>query len=129
VEPAESDPMAAAFKIRGMLRRRALIILLTDLDDANVADPLARAVGLLSPPHLVVVAGVRSSEIASLAMKEAREWRDPWVALAAQEHEERVALHRLQLRRLGAPVIVTSAELLEKSVLAEYEALRRSRRV
>lgn len=129
VESAESDPMSAAVSIRGMLKRRALVILLTDLDDANVADPLARAVGLLSPPHLVVVAGVRSPEIASLAMREAREWRDPWVALAAQEHEERVALHRLQLRRLGAPVIVTSAELLEKSLLAEYEALRRSRRV
>jgi uncharacterized protein (DUF58 family) len=129
LECAESDPIAAAVKIRGMLKRRALVILLTDLDDANVADPLARAVGLLSPPHLVVVAGVRSSEIASLAVKEAREWRDPWVALAAQEHEERLALHRLQLRRLGAPVIVTEAELLEKSLLAQYEALRRSRRV
>jgi uncharacterized protein (DUF58 family) len=129
VESAESDPMAAAIRIRGMLKRRGLIILLTDLDDANVADPLARAVGLLSPPHLVVVAGVRSPEIASLAVREAREWRDPWVALAAQEHEARVALQRLQLRRLGAPVIVARAELLEKSLLTEYEALRRSRRV
>jgi uncharacterized protein (DUF58 family) len=111
------------------LKRRGLIILLTDLDDANVADPLARAVGLLSPPHLVVVAGVRSPEIAGLAVREAREWRDPWVALAAQEHEERVALQRLRLRRLGAPVIVARAQLLEKSLLTEYEALRRSRRV
>jgi len=129
VESAESDPMVAAVKIRGMLKRRALIILLTDLDDANVADPLARAVGLLSPPHLVVVAGVRNSEIASLAAGEARDWRDPWVALAAQEHEERAALHRLQLKRRGAPVIVAAAELLERSLLAQYEALRRSRRV
>ncbi|HEY6925715.1 MAG TPA: DUF58 domain-containing protein [Steroidobacteraceae bacterium] len=129
LDAAESDPMTAAVKIRRMLKRRGLIILLTDLDDASVADPLARAVRLLSPPHLVVVAGVRSPEIANLARREAREWRDPWVALAAQEHEERVALHRLQLRRLGAPVIVAPAELLEKSLLAQYEGLRRSRRV
>jgi uncharacterized protein (DUF58 family) len=129
VGSAESDPTAAAVRIRGMLKRRSLVILLTDLDDANVADPLARAVRLLSPPHLVVVAGLRSPEIASLAVREARDWCDPWVALAAQEHEERVALHRLQLRRLGASVIVAPAELLEKRVLAEYEALRRSRRV
>jgi uncharacterized protein (DUF58 family) len=129
VESAESDPMAAAVRIRGMLKRRGLVILLTDLDDANVADPLARAVRLLSPPHLVVVAGVRGPEIASLAVAEAREWRDPWVALAAQEHEERVALHRMQLRRLGAPVVTASAELLEKTLLAQYEALRRTRRV
>jgi uncharacterized protein (DUF58 family) len=128
-QAAESDPMTAAVKIRRTLQRRALVILLTDLDDANVADPLARAVGLLCPPHLVVVAGVRSPEIAALAMSEAREWREPWVALAAREHEERVALHRLQLRRRGAPVIAASAELLEKSLLAQYEMLRRSRQV
>ncbi len=129
VESAESDPTAAAVRIRGLLKRRGLVVLLTDLDDANVADSLARAVQLLSPPHFVVVAGIRSPDIATLAVSEARTWSDPWVALAAQEHEARVALQRLLLRRLGAPVVVTSAELLEKALLAEYEALRRSRRV
>jgi uncharacterized protein (DUF58 family) len=129
LESAESDPTAAAVRIRGLLKRRGLVILLTDLDDANVADPLARAVRLLSPPHFVVVAGIRSPEIERLAVNEAREWSDPWVALAAQEHEARVALQRLLLRRLGAPVIVTPADQLEKALLAEYESLRRSRRV
>jgi uncharacterized protein (DUF58 family) len=129
IEPAESDPTAAAVRIRGMLKRRALVIFLTDLDDVSVADPLARSLRLLSPPHFVVVAGVRSPEIAGLAQREAREWRDPWVALAAQEHEERVSLQRALLRRLGAPVIVASPELLERTLLVEYEGLRRSRRV
>jgi uncharacterized protein (DUF58 family) len=128
-QSAESDPIAAAVRIRGMLKHRSLVVLLTDLDDANVADPLARAVRLLSPPHLVVVAGVRSQEIAQFAVGEARDWSDPWVALAAQEHEARAALQRSILRRLGAPVIVASEQLLEKAVLAEYEMLRRSRRI
>ncbi len=128
-EPAESDPTTAAVGIRGMLKRRALVVLLTDLDDVNMADPLARAVRLLSPPHFVVVAGVSSPEVAALAAKAAVEWRDPWVALAAQEHEARVALQRLLLRRLGAPVVVASSEMLERSLFAEYEALRRFRRV
>jgi uncharacterized protein (DUF58 family) len=128
-EHAESDPTAAAVRIRGILRRRALVILLTDLDDLNIADPLARAVRLLSPPHFVVVAGVSSPEVAALAAAEAREWRDPWVALAAQEHQARAALQRLLLQRLGAPVVLSSAEMLEQRLLAEYEALRRYRRV
>jgi uncharacterized protein (DUF58 family) len=128
-ESAESDPMAAAVRIRAMLRRRGLVILLTDLDDVNLAEPLARAVRLLSPPHFVVVAGVRGAEIASLAVKEAREWSDPWVALAAQEHEARVTLQRLSLQRLGTSVIVAPPESLDRMLLAEYEALRRSRRV
>jgi hypothetical protein len=105
------------------------VVMLTDLDDAMVAEQLARAVRLLSPPHLVVIAGVRSTEIAELSRQEARGWRDPWIALAAQEHETRAAAQRVLLRRLGAPVVATREELLEQAVFAEYEALRRSRRV
>jgi uncharacterized protein (DUF58 family) len=128
-QPAESDPLAAAVRIRGMLKHRSLIVLLTDLDDANVTDQLAKAVRLLSPPHLVVVAGVHNREIADLARKPAREWNDPWVALAALEHEARAQSQRLVLRRLGAPVVAAREELLEGAVLAQYGRLRRGRRV
>jgi uncharacterized protein (DUF58 family) len=129
MQPAESDPMAAAVRIRGMLKHRSLVVLLTDLDDATIADQLTRAVRLLSPPHLVVVAGVHSPEIADLARREAQEWSDPWISLAAQEHEARAGSQRLLLRHLGAPVIAAREELLEQAVLAEYETLRRSRRI
>jgi hypothetical protein len=104
-------------------------VLLTDLDDASVADQLVRAVRLLSPPHLVVVAGIHSQEISELAQREAHNWRDPWISLAAREHETRAESQRQLIRRLGAPVIAASEELLERRVLAEYESLRRSRRI
>ena len=129
VQPAESDPTAAAVSIRHLLRHRGLVVLLTDLDDANVARALARAVRLLSPPHLVVVAGVQSGEIGALARAEARSWQDPWIALAAAEHEARAAGQRALLRRLGVPVVAAPAEQLEQAVFAQYEALRRTRRV
>ena len=129
VRPAESDPTRAAVRIRTLLKHRALVVLLTDLDDASVATQLTRAVRLLSPPHLVVVAGVRSPEIATLARREARTWADPWIALAAAEHETRSAAQRALLERLGAPVVVAPPETLEEAVFAEYEALRRARRV
>lgn len=129
VDPAESDPVAAAVRIRGLLKHRTLIVLLTDLDDATVSEQLARAVRLLCPPHLVVVAGVRSLEIAHLARRKARNWRDPWIALAAEQYESRAAAQRARLRKLGTPVIATREELLEQAVFAEYEFLRRARRV
>jgi uncharacterized protein (DUF58 family) len=129
VQPAESDPTAAAVSIRGLLKHRGLVLLLTDLDDANVAVQLARAVRLLAPPHLVVVAGVQSGEIGALAQRVARAWQDPWIALAAAEHEARAAAQRRLLQRLGAPLVLAAAEHLEAAVFAEYEALRRSRRV
>jgi uncharacterized protein (DUF58 family) len=129
VQAAESDPVAAAITARKLLRQRALIILLTDLDDANIAAALARAVRLLSPPHLVLVAGVHSGEIEALARAPARDWQDPWIALAAAAHEQRAARQRLLLQRLGAPVLTASAARLEGALFEHYEALRRSRRI
>jgi uncharacterized protein (DUF58 family) len=129
VQPAESDPTAAAVSIRGLLKHRALVVLLTDLDDANVASQLARAVRLLAPPHLVVVAGVHSGEIGALAGREARTQLDPWISLAAAEHEARAVAQRRVLQRLGAPVVSAAAPDLEPAVFACYEELRRTRRV
>src|SRR6202521_5380913 len=91
VHAAESDPTAAAVSMRALLKHRGLIVLLTDLAAPTVAAQLSRAGRLLSPPHLLVVAGVHSAEIAALAQGEAREWLDPWIALAAAEHEARGA--------------------------------------
>jgi uncharacterized protein (DUF58 family) len=90
---------------------------------------VVRAVRVLAPPHLVVVAGVSGPEVSELARAEGRDWRDPWVALAAQEHEAAVRARRELLRRLGAPVIVARPERLERAVVQEYERLRRARRV
>jgi uncharacterized protein (DUF58 family) len=129
VQSAESDPTAAAISMRRLLKHRGLIVLLTDLDDASVAAELARAVRLLAPPHLVLVAGVQSGEIGALARREASDWQDPWIALAAREREAQASAQRLLLKRLGAPVVAATAERFEQAVCAEYEALRRSRRV
>ena len=128
-ESRESDPLAAALAIRTLLKHRSLVIWLTDLDDAAAAVPLARAVKLLAPPHLVVVAGAMSPEIHALAQREARTWRDPWIGLAALEQESCAAAQRLQLQRLGAPVIAAAEENLQEAIFGEYERLRRRRRV
>jgi uncharacterized protein (DUF58 family) len=129
VQPAESAPAAAAVGIRNLLRQRALVVMLTDLEDASIADALARAVRVLAPPHLVLLAGVHSGEIEALAHSESREWQDPWIALAAGEHAQRAARQRALLQRLGAPVVAATAERLEYALFERYEALRRTRRV
>jgi uncharacterized protein (DUF58 family) len=126
---AESDPTSAAVEMRRLLKHRSLVILLTDLDDANIAAQLARAVRLLAPPHLVMVGGVLSGEIAALGRGEARSWEDPWIALAAQEHQRRAAGQRAVLERLGVPVVAAAAGQLEPALFNRYEQLRRSRRV
>jgi uncharacterized protein (DUF58 family) len=126
---AESDVTAAAVRARRMLKHRGLIVLLTGFDDPTIADQLTRAVRLLAPPHVVVVAGVQNTEVRELANQVARDWLDPWVSLAAQEQEARAESHRVLLRRLGAPVVCVREELLEHAVIARYEALRQTRRI
>ena len=129
VRPAESDPTAAAVSIRRLLRQRALVVVLTDLEDASVAGALARAVRLLAPPHLVLIAGVHTGEIEELAEAEAREWQDPWIALAAAEQLRRAAAQRELLQRLGAPVVSARPQQLAPALFTRYEVLRQSRRV
>jgi uncharacterized protein (DUF58 family) len=129
VQPVQSDPVAAALRIRQLLTHRSLVVLLTDVDDPSMTGPLVRAARLLAPPHCPIIAGVQDPEIARLARREAVDARDPWIALAAREHEARTASLRSQLRRLGAPVIAVAPERLEHAVVTEYETLRRAQRV
>ncbi|MCP5328887.1 MAG: DUF58 domain-containing protein [Steroidobacteraceae bacterium] len=126
---AESDPVATAVAARRLLRHRGLVVLLTDLEDAALHPLLARAVRLLSPPHLALVAGIQSPETATLARRAAQNEHEAWVALAAQEHEARVQRQAALLRRLGAPVVLAPEATIESAVLDAYESLRRRRRI
>ncbi|MGB8327421.1 MAG: DUF58 domain-containing protein, partial [Steroidobacteraceae bacterium] len=129
VTPAESDLVGAAARIRGLLRRRSLIVLLTDFEEAAQEEPLARMLRVLSPPHLALVGGVRDPEIARVAFAPARGWRDPWVSLASAEHEARTRARIGRLHAAGVPAVATRADLLERAVIDEYEMLRRRRRI
>ncbi len=141
---AESDSLDAAMRARTLLKHRSLIVFLTDLEDPAAADPLTRAVQLLSPPHLVVVAGVESAELAGAIEPGAMEASamapdgnelgasrrtDPWVTLAALEQRARAARRCALLGGLGAPAFTAPQESLGPRVLAEYERLRRARRI
>jgi uncharacterized protein (DUF58 family) len=126
---AESDPLGAAMRARAMLKHRGLIVLLTDLEDPTAAEALGQAVRLLSPPHLVVLAGVQSAELAAAAAGEAPDGTGPWLSLAAREQRARAARQCGLLRRLGAPALTAPGEELGERVLAEYERLRRARRI
>ncbi len=127
---AESDPLDAATRARALLKHRSLIVLLTNLEDPAAAGALVQAVHIVSPPHLVVVAGVEGAELAEAAgCGRARVPVDPWVALAAREQRARAARQCALLRKLGAPALTAPEEQLGQRVLAEYERLRRARRI
>lgn len=127
-EAAESNPLHAATRIRSLVRHRALIIMLTDIDDTTAQSPLAHAVRFLLPKHLPFVAGLSSAEVESMARSGSQGWLDPYRSLAAQEYV--VGLERKvgALRALGAPALAAKPEQLENAVFAAYTDFRRRRR-
>jgi uncharacterized protein (DUF58 family) len=129
VEESESDPLQAAIRVRALARRRSLVVLLTDLDDAVVAGQLAAAARLLLPKHLPFIAGLSSAHAEAMAKAAAGRWLDPYRSLAAQEYCASLERKVATLRALGAPALVARPDRLESAVFQVYSRLRRQRRV
>jgi uncharacterized protein (DUF58 family) len=128
VERTESNPLYAATRVRSLVRHRALIVMLTDVDDATVASQLVQAVRLLLPKHLPFIAGLSSAAAEAMAGAPARQWLDPYRTLAAQEYCSGLQRKVRALNALGAPALVARPEQLELAVFAAYEQFRRRRR-
>jgi uncharacterized protein (DUF58 family) len=128
VERTESNPLFAAVRVRSLVRRRSLVVMLTDVDDTTVASQLAQAVRLLLPKHLPFVAGLSSEAAESMARAPAHDWLDPYRSLAAQEYCTGLARKVRALNALGAPSLVAKPDQLEHAVFAAYSNFRRSRR-
>jgi uncharacterized protein (DUF58 family) len=128
VERTESNPLFAAVRVRSLVRRRSLIVMLTDVDDTTVASQLAQAVRLLLPKHLPFVAGLSSEAAELMARAPANDWLDPYRSLAAQEYCTGLARKVRALNAIGAPSLVAKPDQLEQAVFAAYSNFRRSRR-
>ena len=129
VQRIDSSPLQAALRARALLRRRSLVILLTDIDDATLSGQLASAVRLLVPKNLPFIAGVADASVDALAAAPAAHWLDPYRSLAAQEYAIGIERKIRALASLGAPALVARPEHLEQAVLDAYAAFRRRRSV
>lgn len=125
----ESDPLAAAVAIRRLVRRRCLVVMLTDLYERGSAGRLVESVRLLAPYHLPIVVGIVGDDVAGLAEAEAREWLDPFRSLAAADHQHQVDGNVARLARLGAVALTAHASELERKVFDRYRVLRAQHRI
>lgn len=128
-QPEESSPLAAMLRVSAMLRHRALVLVMTDLDDEAASAQLAEAARLLLGRHLVVALDLASPEIAALAARPARSWLDPYVALAAQEHRAGVRAGCVRLRGLGCRTLLAPPAAAGAELARAWEELRLQRRV
>ena len=127
-EPVETDLVAAAATVRRAVAQRALVLLLTDLSGQANSSALLRCVRLCLPTHLPVVAGLIAEEVQALARAPARDWLDPYLALAAHHYQQNLASACGALRRLGACPVAATPARLEAEVFRHYRLLRSQRR-
>ncbi len=125
----ESDLVAAMLQVRRVVRHRALVVLLSDLQGRTATSQLAEAVRSLRPTHMPIVAGVMGGEVVALGNAPAVAALDPYRSLAAVEYQRDVAANLARLRRLGAAALVARPDDLVAQVLRHYRLLRQQRRV
>lgn len=102
---AESDYRAAFAEALVRVRRRALLVLLTDLAEAQVTDTLLPALPVLVRSHLVVVGGVRDPAVATWAEDRPRDGSEAYrkaAAVVALDDRRRTAA---RLGGMGATVV------------------------
>jgi uncharacterized protein (DUF58 family) len=129
VRRGDANHALAAIRMRALARRRSLIVILTDLDDASLAGEMRSAVRLLLPTHLPVIAGVASGRIEGMAHTPADDELGVYRALAAQEYVTALTRSVSSLHALGAPAVLAAAHELDRAVIDAYLGFRRRRQV
>jgi uncharacterized protein (DUF58 family) len=121
---SESNLLAAALQARRLLGHRALVVILTDLSNADEASQFSRAVRLLSAKHRVVIASIDDTEILHMRWSQASHWMDPYRNFAALEYCRERQLTKMKLKQVGASVITAAPAKMDKAVLDYYRILR-----
>lgn len=114
-----SDFVEAAEQVLLYQRRRALVVLLTNLRSEDHSD-LTAAVRLLAPRHLVVIASLTEASARELASRPAANFDDALAAAAAHRYlgERRAVLEHLS--GCGAMVVDEPAEHLPVALCNRY---------
>lgn len=129
VQPAESNPLNAAAHIRSLVRRRCLVILLTDIEAEGHGGALAGAVRLLTPQHLPFVIGLKSHALEHYAERSASDWLAPYRLLAADEQRLHERRGIAALARGGVRALLVRPRELERTLFEAYATFRRQRLV
>ena len=117
---SESDYDQAVTMVLAKFRRRALIVLLTDLVDPVVQASIAPAVAALTTRHQVVVGAVTNTDVAEWSRRVPRNADDGYRTGSALESiDDRVVASR-RLQALGAVVVDAEAGRLGPSLVDHY---------
>lgn len=124
-ELAESDYTGAFAEVVARYRRRAMLVVLTDLNEQAVADSVLPALPLVTRTHLVLIAAVQDPQVLTWASARPADPEEAYRQVAAVQALADRRRTTARLRAMGATVVdaapgrlgveVTDAYLLAKS--------------
>ncbi len=130
LEPAliESDATAMVAAVQRRTRRRALVVLLTDLNSSALEEGLLPVLPQLSAKHQVIVAAVADPRIDQLAAGRADAAQVYDAAAAERSRNDRRAIAS-RLRRSGIEVVDAPPEELAPALADRYLAMKATGRL
>jgi uncharacterized protein (DUF58 family) len=119
-----ANGLNAALAVKPLLKRRGLVVFLTETGQPETAPQLIQAGQLLSAKHQVLVATLDDPSLMDILKQPVRQWQDPYRHFAVLEHQHGRELTRQQLQRHGVAITSAPAALLDRQVLAYYQNQR-----
>lgn len=117
------DEVATFLRLR--LRRRALILFLTELDDPLLAEQFARSMRLLSGQHLVVAGVVRPPRAhAIFTGEEVKSEDDIYESLAGHRTWRSLQEFSMLLRRQGVRMTLFAPETISVQLVELYDEIK-----
>jgi len=125
VQPAlvESDAAAMVSAVRRRVRRRALVVLLTDLNSSALEEGLLPVLPQLSAHHQVIVAAISDPRVAELAVGRGDTAAVYDAAAAERARNDRRAIAS-RLRLAGVEVVDTRPEELAPAIADRYLSMK-----
>ncbi|MEI8572378.1 DUF58 domain-containing protein [Methylomonas sp. LW13] len=118
------NALNAALEVKQLLKRRGLVIFLTELEQPEAALQLVQAGKLLSTKHQVLVATVDEPAIGDDLKQNGVYWQDPYRKFAILEYLRGRELTRKRLQGSGVAVTSATAQNLDRRILAYYRNKR-----
>lgn len=119
-----ANALNAALEVRQVLKRRGLVVFLTELEQPEAASQLVQAGKLLTTKHQVLVASLEEPAIERGLKQSAHYWQDPYRQFAILEYLQGRELTRKHLQSVGVKVSDATAQNLDKQVLTYYRDKR-----
>lgn len=107
------------------LRRRALLVFFTSLDDALLAESFEHDIGLLSRRHVVLVNITRTAAMTPLFTKEPENIEDLYRDLGGQLLWNRMRTLKIALQNRGVRLSVVDPVRIKTEVTAQYLDIKR----